>query len=150
MQVAGIPMISEQNLEKNIELRIDYYFNAHNRRIKAFINSGGAYANIGSSPDVLNIKPGLVKSAGIPAPENQGIIHAMLLKKIPVIHLLYIKGLAQKYNLPWDPARQPEITSQSVRFNANHHYGVLIISLLGIFWFAWLMIRYRKLFNSRK
>ncbi|MCX6225588.1 MAG: hypothetical protein NTV01_12695 [Bacteroidia bacterium] len=86
----------------------------------------------------------------MPAPEQQGMIHSMLKRKIPVIHLLFIKGLAQKYNLPWDPASQPEITEQSVQFNGNRDPGILIISCIGLLWFIGVMIRYRMLFNSSK
>ena len=116
--------------------------------IKAFINSGGGFANLGSSQSVLNIKPGLVRRAQIPEPAKQGIIHSMLLKKIPVIHLLFIKGLAQKYHLPWDPASQPEITEQSVQFNGSQNPLVLMFSLIGLLWFTFILIRYRMLYNS--
>jgi len=164
---AGIPLISEKNLQKNILIRSSLYFSGiptealSSRRksgprppsvisIKAFINSGGGYANIGSSPSVLNIRPGLVRKAPIPEPGKQGMIHSMLAQNIPVIHLLYIKGLAQKYNLPWDPASQPEITKESVQFNSSSNFHVLMISFIGLLWFIWLMIRYRNLFNSSK
>jgi poly-gamma-glutamate system protein len=141
LQEAGIPLVSEKDLQKNISIRNGYYFGSG--QISAFINSGGGYANIGSSPSVLRIKPGLVKKAHIPEPEKQGMIHSMLQQKIPVIHLLYIKGLAQKYNLPWDLASQPEINAQSVQFNGSHNPGILIISILGLLWFIGVMIRYR-------
>jgi len=145
----GIPLISESGLEKTCSVREQYYFNDHPHRIKAFINSGGGFANIGSSATVLNIKPGLVRKARIPGPEKQGMIHSMLKNKIPVIHLLFIKGLTQKYNLPWDPVSQPQITDQSVRFNGRHHPGAFIISLIGLLWFSLVLIRFRMLYNSR-
>jgi poly-gamma-glutamate system protein len=157
LQEAGIPLISEKNLQMNIKLREEFYFtdapnpslSSPRKRgplpptstsIKAFINSGGGSANIGSSPSVLNIKPGLVRKAPLPEPSQQGMIHAMLQRNIPVIHLLFIKGLAQKYNLPWDPASQPEITDESVQFESSRKPAVLIISLLGLLWFIGVMI----------
>ena len=150
LQEAGIPLISEKDLQKNIQIRNGYFFGRNTIRIKAFINSGGGYANIGSSQAVLNLKPGLVKKATIPEPEKQGMIHSMLQQKIPVIHLLFIKGLAQKYGLPWDPESQPEITGQSVRFDGNRDPAILIIGLIGILWFIGLIIRYRMLYNIAK
>lgn len=148
LQEAGVPLVSEKDLQKNRLAREKLYFNGNPGRIKAFINSGGGYANIGSSTLALNIRPGLVRRARIPEPEKQGMIHVMLQKNIPVIHLLFIKGLVQKYNLPWDPASQPEITLQSVQFNGSQNLLVLIISLIGFLWFALLMIRYHLLYNS--
>lgn len=147
---AGIPLILEKDLQKNRLIRKEYYFGAHPNRIKAFINSGGGYANIGSSPAVLNIKPGLVRRAQIPDPSKQGMIHDLLQMKIPVIHLLFIKGLAQKYNLPWDPATQPGISDQALHFNGNRNPWILVLSLIGLGWFIAVLIRFRVLYNSHK
>lgn len=145
---SGIPLISEKDLQKNRSIREKFYFNGNPHRIKAFINSGGGVANLGSSQSVLNIKPGLIKKAQIPEPEKQGMIHSMLQQKIPVIHLLFIKGLAQKYHLAWDPASQPGITAQSVQFNGSRNPLVLIFSVIGLLWFTFVLIRYRMLYNS--
>ena len=146
---AAIPLISEKELQKNLSEREKIYFNGNPKRIKAFINSGGGYANLGNSQAVLNIKPGLIKKATIPEPSRQGMIHVMLQNNIPVIHLLFIKGLAQKYHLPWDPGSQPAITQQSVRFDNRLNPLTLIISLAGLIWFILVVIRFRMLYNSR-
>ncbi len=145
---ANIPLISEKDLQKNRLEREKIYFNGNPGRIKAFINSGGGYANLGSSQTVLSIKPGLIKKATIPETSRQGMIHAMLLKNIPVIHLLFIKGLAQKYHLPWDPASTPAVTKDPVRFDGHRDPVALIISLVGLLWFILVVIRYRMLYNS--
>ncbi len=146
---AGIPLINEKELMKNRQEREKIYFNGNPKRIRAFINSGGGYANIGSSQLVLNIKPGLIKKAAIPEPGKQGMIHSMIQNNIPVIHLLFIKGLTQKYHLPWDPSLQPAVSEDSVSFDARHNTGALIISLAGLIWFILVVIRYRMLYNSR-
>lgn len=148
MATAGIPLISETDLQKNLAVREKFYFDDNPGRIKAFINSGGGYANIGSSQSVLKIKPGLIKKAALPEPERQGMIHAMLQKNIPVIHLLFIKGLAMKYNLSWDPSEVPAITRQSVRFDGRHNTATLILSLAGLLWFILMVVGYRMLYNS--
>ncbi len=168
LREAGIPLISETDLRKNVAIREQYYFADFrptdvsfenftdeppppliHHSIKAFINSGGGYANLGSSPAVLSLKPGLVNNARIPEPAEQGMIHEMLIRHIPVIHLLYIKGLARKYNLPWDPVLQPAITRQSLQFETDRRPVVLLISLAGLCWFLLFLIRYRMLFNNR-
>ncbi|MFA5815540.1 MAG: poly-gamma-glutamate system protein [Bacteroidales bacterium] len=148
LEEAGIPLITEKDLQINRSIREKFYFAGNPHRIKAFINSGGGFANLGSSQAVLNIKPGLVRKVQIPEPEKQGMIHTMLLKKIPVIHLLFIKGLAQKYNLPWDPASQPQITQHSIQFNGRQDPAILIFSLIGLLWFILVLMWYRMLYNS--
>jgi poly-gamma-glutamate system protein len=149
LREANIPLISEKELLKNRMEREKYYFNGNPGSIKTFINSGGGYANLGTSSKVLNIRPGLVKRASMPETEKRGMIHAMLEKNIPVIHLLHIKGLAQKYDLPWDPPTQPAITAQSVDFDGGKNAGSLIASIFGVLWFILAMVRYRVLYNSQ-
>ena len=77
--------------------------------IKAFINIGGNWSNIGTSSEILNLKPGLVKINKIPPVESRGLVFEMANRQIPVIHLLYIQGLIESYGLPWDPVPLPEV-----------------------------------------
>jgi hypothetical protein len=56
----------------------------------------------------LRLKPGLVKTGRIPPKENRGMLHEMAARDIPVIHLLYIKGLVERYGLGWDPVPLPQ------------------------------------------
>jgi poly-gamma-glutamate system protein len=72
--------------------------------LKVLINTGGAMANIGTSESILRLKPGLVSSVKIPSEDKQGLIHRVAQHKIPIIHLLFIKGLAIEYGIQWDPA----------------------------------------------
>jgi poly-gamma-glutamate system protein len=147
---AGIPLISERDLSKNRSAREKYYFDGRPGRIKAFINAGGGYANIGSSPTVLNLKPGLIRHAPVPDPSKQGMIHTMLLHRIPVIHLLFIKGLARKYESPWDPPTMQSISGTEISFNGNRNPAVLVISLLGLLWFAGMLTGYGMLYNRHE
>jgi len=104
----GIFFLEEPNLEKNVELRIGLYEEkAANLEIKAFVNIGGSWSNMGTDSEVLKLKPGLNRIRYIPSPEKRGIIHGMAARGVPVIHLLHIKGLVRRYGLPWDPSPLP-------------------------------------------
>jgi poly-gamma-glutamate system protein len=98
----GIPLIYEEDLIRNRQIRDSIYFAGGTESISAFINSGGCVANIGTSSLTLLIKPGVVRSAQMPPTEDHGIIHEMLSRGIPAIHLLHIKGIATRYLIPWD------------------------------------------------
>jgi poly-gamma-glutamate system protein len=150
LQESGVPMIYAKDLPQNRAERGKYYFNGNPKRVKAFINSGGGHANIGSSHEVLKLKPGLVTRAVIPETDKQGMIHVMLQNDIPVIHLLFIKGLAQKYNLQWDPAKQQVASAELYDFNGNRHPAAFILSLTGMLWFTLVMMRYRALYGSSR
>ncbi len=103
-----IPFINESDLQENVSTRMKIYFgNSSESRISAFINSGGSYANLGISELVLNVNPGLNNKLSLPAKKERGVLFEMAAQNIPIIHLLYIKGLRVKYGLPWDPVPLP-------------------------------------------
>jgi poly-gamma-glutamate system protein len=101
--------LSEPDLEKNVGERIGLLeAAAGGAKIRAFINVGGGYANMGTDSEILKVTPGLAVITSLPPPERRGMIFAMAARRIPVIHLLYVKGLCDRYGLPWDPAPLPE------------------------------------------
>jgi len=105
---SGLPLIEEPDLERNVELRSRLYMeNARGKRIAAFVNIGGSWANIGTDASVLGLKPGSTRVRDIPPPGRRGMIQEMARRGVPVIHLLNIKGLAARYGLPWDPSPLP-------------------------------------------
>jgi len=110
IQESHIPFIYENDLQKSVKKRMEVYKQQSSKnRISAFINIGGSQANMGSSGLVLRVKPGLnKKDVEIPTIDERGVIFEMAALGIPIIHLLYIKGLVLKYELPWDPIPLPE------------------------------------------
>ncbi|MGD1010388.1 MAG: poly-gamma-glutamate system protein [Candidatus Aminicenantales bacterium] len=100
---SGILFIERADLRANVEERLKLYEEAaHGRPIKAFVNIGGSWANIGTNGEVLKLRPGLLRDVFVPPPGERGVLQAMAAQKVPVIHLLNIKGLAERYGLPWD------------------------------------------------
>jgi poly-gamma-glutamate system protein len=105
---SGIPFLDEPNLETNVATRLLVYEKAASGRpIRAFVNIGGSWANIGTNPEILKLKPGLSRRAFVPPPAERGVLQAMAAKGMPVIHLLNIRGLCERYGLPWDPKPLP-------------------------------------------
>jgi poly-gamma-glutamate system protein len=108
IQSSGIPFIYEPDLQKNVAARMRIYQgNSFSGRIASFINIGGSYANLGTSELALELKPGLNQQVSLPAKPERGVLFEMAAQDIPCIHLLFIKGLAMKYGLPWDPIPLP-------------------------------------------
>jgi poly-gamma-glutamate system protein len=105
----GARFLYESDLRTNVEARMKLYEDAaEGSRIRAFVNIGGAWASMGESPDVLKLAPGLVETGRLPPIHQRGMLHEMVDRGVPVIHLLYIKGLVERYGLPWDPVPSPE------------------------------------------
>jgi len=106
---SGLILLNEQGLSRNVASRMALFENAaKGKEIKAFINIGGSWSNMGTDSMVLHVKPGLNRIEKLPSPERRGVIYAMAAKGIPVIHLLYVRGLTQRYGLPWDPSPIPD------------------------------------------
>ncbi len=108
IRAGAVPFLEEPDLERNVARRMALYReHAGSRPLKAFINIGGSWANLGTDADVLKIEPGLARSILVPPPARRGVIQAMAAEKIPVIHLLNVSGLCERYGLPWDPQPLP-------------------------------------------
>ena len=103
------PVLAEPDLARNVARRLALYRErAAGRRIAAFVNIGGSTANIGTNAEVLKLRPGLTGGVFVPPPDERGVMQAMAAEGVPVIHLLNIRGLCERYGLPWDPRPLPE------------------------------------------
>jgi poly-gamma-glutamate system protein len=109
VRASGIPFIGPASLPANVALRLRRYDEAAGAKpIRAFVNIGGSSANIGTNAEVLKLRPGLLDHVFIPPPAERGVLQEMAARKVPVIHLLNVKGLCDRYGLPWDPRPLPE------------------------------------------
>ena len=105
----GGVMIHQPDLSRNIQERIQFLENHHPGSIRLFISTGGSYSNLGTSSGILKLPSGLIRKTKLPDQEEWGMIHAMLDKGTPVVHLLFIKGLAEQWHLTWDPVSLPAV-----------------------------------------
>jgi len=141
----GILFIDEPNLSKNVDFRMTLYDEqAGTDPIKAFINIGGSWSNIGTDASVLRLKPGLVKRGRILLPENGGVIHSMAARHIPVIHLLNIRGLISRYGLPWDPLPLPQPGEGWIYLRAQERHPLFIMIAFGYLLFVSFFIAWKR------
>jgi poly-gamma-glutamate system protein len=149
IEQAGLLAIHEPDLESNIRSRDSLYFRGGKGAIKAFVSTGGSFSSLGNNSSILDMPPGLVRKAVIPPEKQRGMIQSMLEKGIPVIHLLNIRSLAEKYKFEWDPPVQPE-------FSSRYHYSAagfqpleLIVASIFILYFILILAGYRLLQNRK-
>jgi poly-gamma-glutamate system protein len=107
IEASKVPYINEENLERNVAIRMRIYQQAAPGGIAAFINSGGGFANLGTNLQVLEVRPGLNLNLAVP-PSGRGVLFEMAAREVPVIHLLFVKGLVMQAGLPWDPIPLPK------------------------------------------
>jgi poly-gamma-glutamate system protein len=108
ISTSGIPLISDADLQKNVDRRLATYSGVVGNRAVVFVNIGGSDANLGVSPLILELAPGLNTKPTLPPRNQRGVLFEMAARGVPVIHLLHVRGLAHRYSLPWDPIPLPE------------------------------------------
>ena len=139
-QISGVYFINTDNIEKNIQQRMQLYKkNAKGQTIKVFINIGGAAPNYGNTNASITYPNGLViNGPKIPDHPERGLIFEYQSLGIPIIHLLNIRNLAIKNGLPIDPVPFPEIGEGGVywRIVYNKYIIILVIAIefLYLFW----------------
>jgi poly-gamma-glutamate system protein len=130
---SGIPFIEKSSLKTNVDERLGLYEEAAGGRpIQAFVNIGGSWANSGTNAEVLKLKPGRLRDIFIPPPDERGVLQAMAARGIPVIHLLNIRGLCERYGLPWDPKPLPTPGEGEIDKRAGAR-GSLFVILSGVY-----------------
>ena len=136
MAASGFPIIREPVLERNVALRFRFLEEAAGgAAIKAFVNIGGSLPNIGSDSLVLKLRPGLADIGALPPPEKRGMVFAAAARGIPVLHLLFIRGLAAEYGLPWDPQPLP-VPGEGLLYRRVREQSLAFVGLGSAFLFA--------------
>ena len=129
---SNLPLIYEATLNESIEKRIEIFKNnSPNKKIKAFINIGGASANFGNTTSSVKFENGLT----IPGKLNteyvkNGLISHFLSKNIPIIHLLNIENLARKSGIKVDPVPLPEPGKADVYYIVEHNKKLILLMII--------------------
>lgn len=132
-----IDFINEEHLESSIQKRIDIYNNQRQKKkIKAFINVGGGISSIGSVENGKFIPTGLSTMLPMKNYPIRGVMIYMAEKNIPIIHLLNVNNLAEKYGLPINPVPLPRAGEGEIfiqkRYNVLLTLGVTIFLVVAI------------------
>ncbi len=118
IEESGIHFIHEPELRRNVAARMEIY-----GAPAVFINIGGSDANLGTSPVILDLEPGLNVDIDLPPERQRGMVFEMAARGVPVIHLLNIRGLASRYGIPWDPVPLP-LPGETKMFDAQQPGGL--------------------------
>lgn len=111
-QAEGVEFI--EGTQRRIELYGD---------IDLFVNIGGASANTGS----VVYSEGLLTEPTEKA--NGGLISYYLAQGIPVINLLYVKGLMAANDLPFDPVPLPAVGDGGVYYTTGYNSALALAGL---------------------
>ncbi len=145
----GAVFLEEGFLAAAVKERTRLFESHAGRAMKAFVNIGGSWADMGTDSRVLELRPGFNPASSVPLPEpgRRGVIQEMAGRGVAVIHLLYVKGLSERYGLPWD-APPPDLTAgfgvKTISGIAGRRIAAAVIALLILAGLA-LIARARRL-----
>ena len=110
---SGLPIVEGATLADRIRRRLRIYDEAAGGRpIRCFVNVGGATANFGDTEASLEVPNGLLlKLPSLPLSPARGLLFEFAARDVPVVHLLYVKGLARENGLPFDPVPLPPLST---------------------------------------
>jgi len=108
---SGLPLVEGATLADRIRRRLQIFdAAAGGRPIRCFVNVGGATANYGDTAASLDVPNGLLlKPPSLPVSPSRGLLFEFAARGVPVVHLLYVKGLARENGLPFDPVPFPPL-----------------------------------------
>ncbi len=131
----GAPFLEEGDyrvVEKDALARKKLF--AQEGEIRAFINVGGALTALGWVPEAAKLDAGLLTQK-MPKTDDgkRGLIFRYAEDGVPVIHLLNIVRLAERYALPVDPIPLPEaIPPASSRFLWRYFLWAMILCVWAV------------------
>ena len=127
--------ISIRDYEKNIDYRMNE-FKKQIPNMKLFINVGGNIVAMGLDEEAYIYNNGLIRPNYLSSAlsegnyNKKGLIERYLDKGIPIVHMLNLKSIALKYDLPYDPATTPLVGSGNVYFEKDYRLSIPITSIV--------------------
>jgi len=108
---SGLPLVEGATLADRIQRRLRIYeAAAAGRPVRCFVNVGGATANYGDTAASLDLPAGLLlRLPLVPSLPARGLVFEFAARGVPVVHLLFVKGLVRANGLPFDPVPFPPL-----------------------------------------
>ena len=127
-----LSFVGKDSLEGNILKRVSLFQNETlTKPIKLFINIGGGVASLGSKRNGLVIKPGLNEDVKlVDFPDKKGVMFQMAKMKVPIIHLLQLSSLMNKFKIPYEPIPIPEIGEGKLYYTLKYNVWIVGVCLL--------------------
>jgi poly-gamma-glutamate system protein len=146
--------IDEPTLEKNISTRLQIYQEeSKSTPIACYVNIGGGVASIGGSQNARLIPPGLTMHLNVKNYPVRGVINQMADRGIPVINLLNVEKIAEKYTIPTEVSdKEPELGEGTLFFKDRYSVSntIVLAVILAVVVFVVLRIDVKHYFFKKK
>lgn len=145
----------QEEFVANIDERMKRYYDAaEGLPIKAYINIGGGMVSAGKDVGKAMFRPGVNLKPPRHIRDVDGVMPRFINERIPVIHLVHINALANRYSMPREPATAPPIGEggvfNSIDYSKRLAVGVLAFILLCLYGFIRSDVGFRILRGSQR
>lgn len=141
IQRAGVPLLQPESFEEGIDLRMRAYReHAKGSSIEAYINVGGGTVSVGRRAGKDLFEPGLNRRLP-PGPVLDSVMWRFLEDGVPVIHLVKVHTLAERFHLPLQPKVTPPVGEGRMFFKDDYNRWLVVGLLLGILAAMYLFVR---------
>ena len=139
----------------NINERMKLYNDeSEGKPIKAYINVGGGTVSVGKSIGKLMFRPGLNTRPPRHVRDIDGVMPRFINQGVPVLHIVHIAALADRYTLPLEPASRPSVGEGGVFRGIDYSkplvIGVLSFIILSLYSFIRSDVGFRLLRASQR
>lgn len=145
--------IDSQNYEQGLEQRMQIYRDeAENRPIAAYINVGGGAISVGRTAGKHSLREGLNRWAPREALAIDSVMSRFLSQSTPVIHMVNVVNLAERYGLPLQPLEAPRIGEGNIYYRDEASpmlaAGMLVLIFLSLYAFVLSDLGFRVFYFS--
>jgi len=126
----NVPLLIENSLEKNILNKMNLYKDSAVGELKLYVNVGGGLSSLGNSINGRLVTPGLHKHLNLKNIPLKGTLFLFADEGVPVVHLLDIEKLADKYELPIAPDPIPEPGTGKMFRDERYNLTITTIALI--------------------
>ncbi len=152
---SGVPALMVKSYDDSVKTRMELYRQySAGREIKTYINVGGGTSSVGTKVGKRIFKPGLNRSVPRGAADLDSVMTNFGLDGIPVVHLIKINTLAERYGLPLQPLTMPLLGEGKVFYKDVHSTFLVSLALAVIILLLVIFVRldwgYRLLNASKR
>ena len=110
MERSGARQIRAPSYVASVDERMKVYEDrAGGRPIKAYINVGGGTTSVGTRIGKQLFRPGINRSTPLGASDINSVMTRFVLQGVPVLHLIKVAGLADRYGFPLAMTEMPQV-----------------------------------------
>ncbi len=135
-------LLDPPDLPSSFDLRMNIYREqAGERPIACYVNVGGGVGSVGSSLVKKLFAPGLNKTTPQPGRLRDAVMTRMSRQGIPVINMIYVAKLANRYGLPITPEQLPKVGEGGIFEAAGYNMLLVWLTFLSLVIMLFILLR---------